>query len=66
MFLVFNTEVMFNLNLFIVQAQVDIVHVPANKKNAADEKLKQLMRRYVTISILFSTHLFNISILIFY
>ena len=57
---------MFNLNLFIVQAQVDIVHVPANKKNAADEKLKQLMRRYVTISILFSTHLFDISILIFY
>ena len=50
---------MFNLNLFIVQAQVDIVHVPANKKNAADEKLKQLMRRYVTISILFLTRLFN-------
>ena len=31
------------------QAQVDIVHVPANKKNAADEKLKQLMRRFADI-----------------
>ena len=31
------------------KAQVDIVHVPANKKNAADEKLKQLMRRFADI-----------------
>jgi len=31
------------------KAQVDIVHVPANRKNAADEKLKQLMRRFVDI-----------------
>ena len=31
------------------RAQVDIVHVPANKKNAADEKLKQLMRRFADL-----------------
>ena len=28
------------------KAQVDIIHVSPNKKNAADEKLKQLMRRF--------------------
>lgn len=28
---------------------MDIVHVPANKKNAADEKLKQLMRRFADL-----------------
>ena len=34
-------------SVYTFKAQVDIVHVPANKKNAADEKLKQLMRRSV-------------------
>ena len=28
------------------KAQVDILHVGSNRKNAADDKLKQLMRRY--------------------
>ena len=27
------------------KAQVDILHVGSNRKNAADDKLKQLMRR---------------------
>ena len=28
------------------KAQVDILHVGSNRKNAADDKLKQLMRRW--------------------
>ena len=31
------------------KAQADIVHVPANRKNAADTKLKQLMRRFADL-----------------
>ena len=31
------------------KAQVDIFHVAANRKNAADDKLKQIMRRFADI-----------------
>ena len=31
------------------KAQVDIIHVTSNKKNAADDKLKQLMRRFADL-----------------
>ena len=33
----------------IDKAQVDVMHVASNKKNAADDKLKQLMRRFADI-----------------
>ena len=31
------------------KAQVDIIHVVSNRKNAADDKLKQIMRRFADI-----------------
>merc|ERR1711892_276966 len=31
------------------KAQVDIIHVTSNKKNTADDKLKQLMRRFADL-----------------
>jgi len=31
------------------KAQVDIIHVPSNRKNAADDKLKQMMRRFADL-----------------
>jgi len=31
------------------KAQVDIIHVASNRKNAADDKLKQLMRRFADL-----------------
>ena len=53
-----STYVLSNVLIFIVivrehkvvledldKAQVDILHVGSNRKNAADDKLKQLMRR---------------------